>query len=134
MSEQQADDLAYSDPLDLPEADARRLDLTSAIQQIQSQLADQNRQIDGRPMTEIEWHRWRRSAVSALAFKHDELRRVKAWIRDHHRAEQDAKIQRVVADDEGVMIRKAAGAAMNDLWEYCKRLEAALAEARAAKS
>jgi len=68
----------------LVEADERRQQLTLEIQGIQAQLGDRQRTgEDGRRLNAHEYWVWNKRAHHALNQKLDELRSVKAWIRQH---------------------------------------------------
>jgi hypothetical protein len=71
-------------PATMDEAHRRRLDLIATAQEIQAQLGDRNRLVDGARMRDHEWWKWRFSAIAALRHKSDELRRINSWIKERH--------------------------------------------------
>jgi hypothetical protein len=75
----------YEEPKTLQEAEARKVQLVTDIASIQAQLSDRDRLVDGHRLTDQAWYAWRKRAIDANIFKLDELRRLKAWIRNYHR-------------------------------------------------
>lgn len=85
----------FDEPKTLDEAVARRDQRKSEIVAIQNQLADRNRNIDGRRMSDVEYWTWHKAASAAWRFKIDELRLLKAWIvRENERRLEDRRAKR----------------------------------------
>lgn len=70
----------YVEPTGIEDARRRKSELGLYIQSIQTQLADRDRQVDGRRLTDREYHQWRHKALVALNCKYEELRRVKEYL------------------------------------------------------
>jgi hypothetical protein len=74
----------FVEPATMEEAESRVLGLTADIQRIQTQLGSYNATLKtGERMDVREWNAWRQKAKTALAFKTEELRAVKAWVKAH---------------------------------------------------
>jgi phosphoribosylaminoimidazole carboxylase (NCAIR synthetase) len=64
----------WAEPHDLPEALDRRRVITAEIEEIQAQLGDKTKEQDAE---------WRKKAIWALTNRLQELRLVKAWVREN---------------------------------------------------
>lgn len=72
----------YTPPADEKEALARREALIGEIKAIETQLGGNNKtDATGRRMSAFEWDDWRARAKGAIRHKHDELAKIKAWLR-----------------------------------------------------
>jgi hypothetical protein len=75
----------WTPPTSMEEAHQRRAELVVEVQSIEAQLGDHG--IDARTghytMSLADFEAWRTRAKWALRHKTDELRRVKAWMREH---------------------------------------------------
>jgi len=75
---------ATTPPRTLADAEEQRLQITLEIQGLQAQLGDRQRSDEaGRRLSPREYWNWKGLAQQELNQKLDELRIVKAWIRDH---------------------------------------------------
>lgn len=73
-------------PTSPEEAERRRHQLTLDVQSIQAQLGDKQRTDEqGRRLSQKEYWAWRKRAQHSLNKKLDELRLVKAFLREHRR-------------------------------------------------
>lgn len=73
-------------PISLEEAERRRQQVTLDVQSIQAQLGDKQRTDDkGRRLSNKEYWAWKKKAQHALNKKLDELRLLKAYIRDNRK-------------------------------------------------
>lgn len=71
-------------PTSLADAEDRRQQITLEIQGIQAQLGDKQRTDEsGRRLDTQEYWTWKKRAQHALNQKLDELRTLKAWIKEH---------------------------------------------------
>jgi hypothetical protein len=77
----------WEPPESVEEAEEWRNEIVAEIQAIQAQLGDHgiSRDGNGYRMTLAEFEQWRNRAKWALRHKTDELRKVKAWIKEHNR-------------------------------------------------
>lgn len=70
----------------MDEAEALRQQLTLDVQSIQAQLGDKQRTDEaGNRLDSREYWAWKKRASHALTLKLNELRAVKAWIREHRK-------------------------------------------------
>jgi len=77
----------FEEPTSPEEADSRRAELTSDVQDIQAQLGDKQRQgDDGSRLSSREYWTWKKRAQHALNQKLEELRAIKLWIKEHRQA------------------------------------------------
>lgn len=70
-------------PRPIDDAEQRRDRLAHEVTLLQAELADPDRRdpVTGRRLSRVAYARWRRGVIEALAAKHDELRRLNAWLR-----------------------------------------------------
>jgi len=74
----------YTEPRSLEEARRRRDDLTTAVIEIEGQLARRDRKDEtGARMTPKQYGAWRDRAIEAKTVKTNEIRYLKRWIADH---------------------------------------------------
>lgn len=76
----------WQPPVSLAEAMKRKIDLGADIQNIQEQLGDRDRHVEGRRMTEMEYWQWHRKAKTALLAKLAEFRDLKKYIQENSRS------------------------------------------------
>lgn len=112
----------YVAPQTREEADRRRDELVIAIQDMQQQMANRNKLgPDGRRLEEHEYWSWRNKARIAHLARLEELRRIKAWIRED-------SSRPTATSDEGQVLLATAGQHFGALCIYVKRLEARVRE------
>jgi hypothetical protein len=79
-------------PVSLADAEERRQQITLEIQGIQAQLGDKQRTDEsGRRLDAQEYWAWKKRAQHALNQKLDELRTLKAWIKEHRPSSYDMR-------------------------------------------
>ena len=79
-------------PVSLADAEERRQQITLEIQGIQAQLGDKQRTDEsGRRLDAQEYWTWKKRAQHALNQKLDELRTLKAWIKEHRPSSYDTR-------------------------------------------
>lgn len=107
----------FDPPKDLKEAESRRDAIAQEVQRIQSQLGDRQRtDRTGRRLAAKEYWAWKSAATHALNEHLNQLRQLRTWIRDHHRA---ASAQRalVSGDTPAVFHLRAMMLLIQDLEE-----------------
>lgn len=91
-------------PRDLADAESRRQQVTLDVQSIQAQLGDKQRTDDkGRRLQAREYWAWKKKAQHALNQKLDELRLLKAYIRENRR-------DRIPSSEQALVL-------LRDLWD-----------------
>lgn len=104
-------------PASLADAEERRQQLTLEIQGIQAQLGDKQRTDEsGRRLEAQEYWTWKKRAQHALNQKLDELRQLKAWIKENRPPLADG-VQRSAENPEAVL-------ALRELYVILKNLQA----------
>lgn len=89
-------------PTDIQDGERRKLKLLEELNDIQRQLGDRNRTgADGQRMDDDVYWTWRKHAVAALNFKHAEVRRINAWLKERRNA-AEAELQRAKAKEGGI--------------------------------
>ena len=73
----------YAVPATLDEARKRRTELALRLTEIQSQLSQKDRDIEGVRMSAHEYHEWRGRAVCAVKHSQNEIIFLNAWIADN---------------------------------------------------
>lgn len=74
----------YTEPRSLEDARRRRDDLTTAVIEIEGQLARRDRRDEtGARMNAKQYGQWRDRAIEAKTVKTNEIRYLKRWIADH---------------------------------------------------
>lgn len=85
------------------DAERRRQQLTLEIQTIQAQLGDRQRVDEsGRRMSSADYWAWKRKAAHALNKKLEDLRAIKAWIRERR---DDATVTHLIAQLASIIDR-----------------------------
>ena len=79
-SQSQEADENWVEPRTHEEAIQRRDQVLGEVQDIQNQLGERNRLVDGHRMPEKEYWAWRGKAKVALYYRLADYRRIKAWI------------------------------------------------------
>jgi hypothetical protein len=79
-SHSQEADENWVEPRTLQEAIQRRDQVLGEVQDIQNQLGERNRLVDGHRMPDREYWAWRGKAKVALYYRLGDYRRLKAWI------------------------------------------------------
>jgi hypothetical protein len=92
--------------LSLARAEYERL--TDETKAIESQLTSKNRLIDGRRMTDVEYHNWRATAIGALRHRQREAREAKARVRALSDQQHELK-KGNTCGDVPTMLRELAG-------------------------
>ena len=95
-------------PVSLEEALQRKEAAVIALQDIQTQLSQQNKtDVYGRRISDVEYHEWRGRAVSALRHRQADVQRLKAAIRQ---LRSQANVQKAGLDgsDPAALIGGAA--------------------------
>lgn len=110
----------FVEPATLSEAQARYLALTAEVQDIDAQLSNRNRtNAAGWRLDDREWHEWRHRAVFAKRFKVDEMRRLKAWMKERYNAvDRPESRQRAMAEYDAtnpLSVLAALRAAVQDM-------------------
>lgn len=96
-------------PSSLTEAEEQRQRITLEIQGIQAQLGDKQRTDEtGNRLEASEYWAWKKRAQHALNQKLDELRTLKAWIKEHRPSSYDEVMRSPVESQiDGIVVHLA---------------------------
>ena len=115
----------FYEPQSIEDAERKRLELTSIVMDIQSQLSTKDKQNpDGTRMDEAAFHCWRRRTIDALKFRNEELRHIKHWIKNYHLTYPTSKAAGRGIEGETIeSLTKAVFTAVANLCDYTRALE-----------
>lgn len=113
----------FVQPTTRAEAEERRRASIERVQDIQTQLGNRNREVDGVRLNDRDYWAWRAKATFALKCENVELRNLNAWLKAHNSAAQNAVARRDLSDFDLKDVFQALLAAHNLLQRLARETD-----------
>lgn len=107
----------FTPPQSVEEGEQRRLDLVRRVQEVQTDLGNKNRTVNGQRMTDREYWDWRNRAAYALKCLQDELRELNHWLKQHRQRvrNQPGPVGAPIVSDDPISLLESARRALKSL-------------------